>query len=79
MDGVLELVAIVLVVLLPTIPVVMLLGRALRRTRPDSGPEEVVVGRRSDTPFVLIGWVGVVVGVVALLAVTLTLAARALG
>ena len=74
----LELVAIVLAVLLPTVPVVVFLGLGLRRSRP-VGEREVVAGRRSDTPFVLIGWVGMGVGVVALLAVMLTLAARAFG
>lgn len=74
----LELAAIVLAVLLPTVPVVIFLGRALRHSRPVGG-HEVVGGRRADTPFILIGWVGIVVGVVALLAVTLTLVARALG
>jgi hypothetical protein len=77
MDGMVELVAIVLVVLLPTLPVVVFLGLALRRPRPVGG-REAVTGRRSDTPFVLIGWVGILSGVVALLAVTLTLIVRAL-
>jgi hypothetical protein len=78
MDGMLELVAIVLVVLLPTVPVVAFLGLALRRARPVDGTE-VVAGRRSDTPFVLIGWVGIFIGAVVLLAVMLTLIVSAVG
>ena len=82
MNSAYELLLVALIVFVPTVPVclyVMLVAtRGGRRERGEPGsPNEVVSGSRDLTPFVLIGLVGSFVGVVALLAVGLTLLARA--
>lgn len=77
MNGGRELAAAILIVLFPTVPACVYLGSALIRRR-RVGRDEVVTGRRSDTPFVVINWVSAVIGVTVLLGVGITLLARAI-
>ena len=74
---VLELLAILLIILLPTVPLTVYLTRALGRGR-RAELREVGTGTSAETPFVVISVVGAGIAVFACLAVGLTLLARAL-
>ncbi len=72
----LEIGLVLAAVLLPTLPVSVLLARALGRGR--GGSHEVETGRSPSTPLTLISVVSVAIAAAALLAVGATLLARSL-
>lgn len=79
MNSTLELLAIVVIISLPTLPASLYLAAALRRRRSArSEMRDVAAGRASETPFVVIATVGTAIAGVATLAVALTILARAL-
>jgi hypothetical protein len=70
-----ELLGIILIVAIPTIPITYFLWTTLRSGQRES--REVASGRASATPFALLSIVGTVVLIVAVLVVLLTIAVRA--
>lgn len=79
MNSTLELLAVVAIILVPTLPASVYLAASLRRRRSArSEAQDVAAGRAPETPFVVIATVGTAVAGVAVLGVAITLLARAL-
>jgi hypothetical protein len=67
------------IVAFPLVPVVWFYSRALeRRAGGDGGNEAVLAGRSERTPFVLIGWVGIVLGIAVVIGVAVAVVAQRL-
>jgi hypothetical protein len=74
-DSVKELLVIVFIVLVPTVPATIYVWTLLERRRERGS--EVASGRSPETPFAVITYVGTAIAVVAVLTLLLVVAVRA--
>jgi hypothetical protein len=71
----LELLAVILISLVPTVPVAVLGWAIIRRTRRRGG-EDIASGQAPETPFAALSVVGLVITVAVVFFLSLTLVAR---
>jgi hypothetical protein len=58
------------IVAFPLVPTVWFYSRTVeRRTGGDGGTDAVLAGRSERTPFVLVGWIGIVLGIAVVIGV----------
>jgi mono/diheme cytochrome c family protein len=69
---------VLFLVLLPTVPVTIVLTRAMRRRKPEAASGELTRGRAASTPFRVISIVGSAIAVVAVAAVGVALIAQSI-
>ena len=68
-----------LIVAFPLVPTVWFYSRAAeRRTGGDDGTDAVLAGRSERTPFVLVGWIGIVLGIAVVVGVAIAVVAQRL-
>ena len=77
MDFAKELLVVVFIALVPTVPVAVLAWAMFRRRRGVAHPD-VAAGRAPETPFAALSVVGLVITVVVVFVLALTIAARLL-
>lgn len=78
MDAGRELLVVLFIVAVPTVPVCLYVLAVLGRRRQRGLEPEVASGRPAETPFVLLTWVGTAIALTAVVAVAVTLLARTL-
>jgi hypothetical protein len=67
------------IVAFPLVPTVWFYSRTVeRRTGGDGGTDAVLAGRSERTPFVLVGWIGIVLGIAVVIGVAIAVAAQRL-